>query len=235
MDNIKELGFSPDQGMLVIEKSVPQIGRLLWHTTLGNTARINEIILKSRVVEDSYLAHESVRKGHRAGIIVGNLDLDGQRLPYTGLEPYTVGLGLTVDEIIKIEAEAGMRIIRSLGNSDLDYQYLQNLHGLRADTGMIKELATIYGALVARFRALGESDRSGFRSDTYAHIQQVPNISYWVNGDNLSQRLILPRVSTDFFPTTKVGLTDKQLRGYMFVSELGRFGHPLVREAVRLI
>ena len=235
MGKVETLKKTSEQPPLIIEERSPQLGRLLWNTSLGELAQIDEIVAGSRTLEDNYLAYESVRKGSRAGFIVGKVYNEGLKLPFTGLEPYTVGSELSPEDIVRFEVQEGMRVAKILKRSDYRYKFFQNLRGERTDPKVIKELSDIYGGVIARFRAVGDSDNSQFRSETYSQVRRVPDISYKINGVDLSQRIVIPRVQVDLFPTTTISMSRQEVEGYLVLAEIGNLGHPLVREAVKRI
>lgn len=227
--------FSPEEksGLFVIDELSPQLGRLLLSTSLGNPEYIDDIIDQSRSIEDRYLAYESVRTGLRAGYIVGKIYTHDKRLPYTGLEPYAVGSELSPEEIVGLEASEGVKLVKALNRDGSGYFYNKALRGEKVDPKVIGDLAAVWGGLVARFRAIGDSDLSQFRSETYSRVRVLPDIAYALKGGDLKQTIVLPKVSEGQFPTTRVELSSDDIRGYLMVSALGRFGHPLVRETVR--
>ena len=218
---------------LVIEDFVPQAGKLLWLASMGDSERASEIIRNSRKIEDSYLAYETVRLGERAGFIVGNVFVNGMKVPYTGLEPYAVGSGLKPKEIVMLEAEAGIKIKRILERGESRYLYKQNLKGEKANPEVISELSAIYGATLARFRALGDSYSSSFRLETYSKIKSLPDIFYKNEGPALYQKIIVPRIDNNVFKRMDMELGNEALQGINILTDFSRLGHPVIREAIR--
>lgn len=214
-----------------IEGEVP-FGQILlwWLDELQNEKGIPVTELSHRF-DRPYLAWESVRLVRNPFFNKG-----------TGFEGYLVGRISS--------AEEALDYLLALGHQTLDsqtrlyrHQYgfrrrlMQTLRGERADLDTLREWSVTLGALLARLRA--EMHRSpqaeAFRHETYRQVEGLPPIRYLEEGNELKQVYEIRDAEHPSSPPLYIDLnhlrsTDQE--AWQVAAEIGKFGHPLVREVL---
>ncbi|MCL6096082.1 MAG: hypothetical protein M1444_00145 [Patescibacteria group bacterium] len=224
-----------------IDKPIPQVGRLLRFATKGDPEAQRLVAEQSRKYDSPYLAWELVRK-LRAGTAdsVGQVFSDGIRLPNTGFEGYFSGL--PPEEVVAEEADLGIKILRGMGyfaNYETTRYTLWEMNRFlsgRIQTkdvvGIMQYFDEIFAVTLARARARSADDCESFRRETYAHLSKGHSISYQIDQDGIHQTITLPVVPCEQIAPPRVELKRIQLKGYLTLAEIGRFGHPLGRSAL---
>ncbi len=97
------------------------------------------------------------------------------------------------------------------------------------------EWSSILGAQIGRLRMKLLRNPSGqnFQLDTREAVAGLPKIAYTLaQSGPVEQRFQLPVLSEKSSVLTFTGMTEEQRLYWVTVSNLGKFGHPLVRVAL---
>lgn len=211
-----------------IEGEVPFGDYLLWWLERHHPNAINPVSQLSHQFDRRYLAWETVRLARNPFFENG-----------TGFEGYWVGDASSAEEALD-------RLLR-IGREALDsqarlyrYQYgfrrklMKTLFGESSDLDALAEWSVMLGALLGRLRCnihrYPQAD--AFRRETYRQVEGLPPIRYHEEGDDLQQAYEIrdadhpeqPRLVID---PQHLRTTDQE--AWKVATELGKFGHPLVR------
>ena len=211
-----------------VEGEVPFGDYLLWWLERSQQHAIHPVAQLSHQFDRRYLAWETVRLARNPFFANG-----------TGFEGYWVGDAASAEEALD-------RLLR-LGRDALDsqarlyrYQYgfrrklLKALLGESADLEALAEWSVTLGALLGRLRCNihRNPQADAFRRETYRQVEGLPPIRYHEEGDDLQQAYEIrdadhperPRLIVD---PNHLRTTDQE--AWKVATELGKFGHPLVR------
>lgn len=237
--------------VLHVRKELPRLGAFLRVATRGDPqveAALWEIGT-SAPYQIAFLAWQAVRKGNRAGIVVGNVMCRGSVLPYTGFEGYFASTDLDPAAVVRAEAQMGRHILaelrRQLATSS-SYEHTPQgsftalrdvLHGQTYTIPALVMLNAHFGALLGKLRAQ-ETMHAGwydpFKDETYQSLNS--SLTYIGRDKSLSEQYDLALwADRNTLALTPVTLDDDDLAGYDLMAEIGRLGHPLIRAALHCV
>jgi hypothetical protein len=231
-------------GQLRVDKALPRITAFVAGMTRDDREVLDAVFQLGRLDEPAFLAWQTVRKGNRAGLVVGNIGCRGQVLPYTGFEGYFAHGELGPVEIVRQEALLGCQSLEALrhylaatpppgehGPLGALAALRATLHGESYDRAILRLLNAYFGALLGRLRAQ-ETMQAGwydaFKDTTYASLRSP--LTYSREQNVVCEHYELPLwADRGTLPSASVPLDEAQLEGYLFMAEIGRVGHPLLR------
>jgi hypothetical protein len=230
-------------GMLHVDKDLPRLDAFFHHVVQGDPGLAEEVLRVSRLYEGGFLAWQTIRKGNRAGLLVGDISCRGQTLPYTGFEGYYADLNLGPADVVKDEARHGCHILEELHHYCVTAGATQHTPGaalaalLATMRGQSYEASALtllnkhFGALLGRLRAQ-ETMQAGwydsFKGTTYDSIATA--LLYTRPQGVLHEHYTVPLwADRASLPPASVVLDEQEMAGYELMAEIGRMGHPLVR------
>jgi hypothetical protein len=199
---------------------------------------LRSVVGKSHNLDASYLAWQQVRKN---GVPLSETSTRKVTLG-TGFEGYFVGRVHSEEEMLSEIIGMGKSIwsgIRLMHRNS--YQTRSRLEkaimGTEYSTQYLNEWMAIFGAQLARQRAqiLQNKPALAFRDKTKKTVGMLPRIDYNLdNSGQITQTYFLPNESTAD-ALMYGGMNDEEQLALLTMREIGKFGHPLVREAMRLV
>jgi hypothetical protein len=205
---------------------------------LINSRGLEEVIGKSHNLDAAYLSWLQVRKN---GAPLS--DISTRKVTFgTGFEGYFVGRVQSEEEMLIEILDMGKNIWDNIRRMH-KYSYSNRstlekvIRGESYSIQAINEWMAIFGAQLARQRAqiIQNKPALEFREKTKKQILRLPKIDYTLDqSGGLKQTYFLPdeNVANNL---TFGGMTDEDRLALITMREIGKFGHPLVREAMRLV
>lgn len=218
--------------LMNVDSNVPfdnWIYRILLETHLEH---LMTLISSSEFYEPRYLAWEEVRIGRNPYFDIG-----------TGFEGYFVGRCVGAEEALGKVVKVGSDILNNLvrlHRYEHSYQrrLMKTLIGELPDQQAVAEWAAELGAELARLRCnlIRNTEAADFQAETYELVHSLPSIIYQEEEHTIHQHYSLVRRVVDN-PTNIVNPTQlikpSQQDAWLVALSVGKFGHPLVREALR--
>ena len=204
---------------------------------------LEKIIKTSHVLDRAYFSWLKVRKD---GIPLSNSS--SKKVTFeTGFEGYSVGRVSSKDELLSDIISDGKRLwngIRLLHkHSQLSKNGLEKaVRGEPCRIEYLDEWMTIFGAELARKRAqiLSNQQALAFRMQIKKLVENLPLITYSLNPQGIGmQTYYLPcdpvqtTVSVDALQN--LNLNDEEALAFLTMKNIGKFGHPLLRQTIPLI
>ncbi len=214
-----------------VEGEVPFGDYLLWLLEANQEDAILPVAQLSHQFDHRYLAWETVRLARNPFFENG-----------TGFEGYWVGDAGSAEEALDRLLRIGREALDSQARlyryqADFRRKLMKTLLGESADLDALMEWSVTLGALLGRLRCnIHRNPQAGeFRRETYRQVEGLPPIRYHEEGDDLQQAYEIrdadhpdqPRLLVD---PNHLRTTDQE--AWKVASELGKFGHPLVREVL---
>lgn len=214
-----------------IEGKVPFGQMLLWWLEELQNERGIPVTELSHRFDRPYLAWESVRLVRNPFFRQG-----------TGFEGYWVGRVNSAEEALDTLLVIGRQTLDSQTRlyrhqHGFRRRLMRALRGERTDLNVLQEWSVTLAALLARLRA--EMRRSpqaeAFRHETYRQVEGLPPIQYFEKGDELRQIYEIrdaehPSAPLLWIDPNHLRSTDQE--AWQVMAEIGKFGHPLVREVL---
>ena len=194
---------------------------------------LDSLVELSSYYERSYLAWEEVRKGRNPYFVNG-----------TGFEGYFVGICSSPDEALDRILDVNQQMLANLlrlhrFDPRFRSRLLKTLTGESSDRQAMSEWSTEFGAALARLHCAVTQDRrvAHFHDETRGIVQWLPAITYSQVDHRIKQAYAVEDDSTPYGYRTIVnvtGLEPSKQDAWMVAQSIGKFGHPLVREFLRL-
>ncbi|MCA9902785.1 MAG: hypothetical protein KC547_02920 [Anaerolineae bacterium] len=217
-----------------VDSAVPYAETIDWWIKTRCALRDENPLTHSHLYDPSYLAWEDVRLKRNPFFAQG-----------TGLEGYLVGKddspGRAMEEILAI----GKNILDSIARLHrYDYsrksRLMKTLRGEQQDPHAIEEWSAILGALLGRLRANLYScpEAEHFQHQTYEIVSKLPRIRYEMDGN---REPIRQHYAVGYYPSQPTGFISVEPHlvkaidqdAWHVAEEIGKFGHPLLRDFVR--
>ena len=227
-----ELSSSYERSGQRVQNVPPFLGYLEFAKWAGDMASVQEIVARSHIMDKAYLAWQTVRREQTP---VGALG--------TGFEGYFVGAVVSEDEAMRRLLDLGMGIWDSIDRvHKYSYEHRKLLEkvirGESSAASAVEEWSAIFGAELGRQRAklLGNPEGQAFRFETKRKVESLPAIEYQVGLDDaVTQVYMLPQTTSQTTPRKSLGgLNDRERLALLTMQEIGKFGHPLLRAAMRV-
>lgn len=201
--------------------------------------KIADVEKNSHGVDRAYLGWQHVR--------LGGVPLDSTKnriTANTGFEGYFIGKARSQEELLvellKIGQDAWSRVKRI---NKFDYKRIKDLQmTILGDTCCSVDSAVAWaaelGSQIARLRMnlINNPQALHFQSNTRQVTADLPLIEYTVfDESSIKQKYLLPKKNADSIVLKCNGLTEEQNFYWQVVSNIGKFGHPLVRSALRTL
>ncbi|MBL8164219.1 MAG: hypothetical protein JNJ61_19690 [Anaerolineae bacterium] len=205
---------------------VPFSSDLYWWLWL-NKCRVDDFVAHSRPYESAYLAWEFVRKSNNPFFAEG-----------TGFEGYFVGVAPSTEAVLEALIQIGHGVLESIARSfRLEYGVRDRMmRGLLEDDADFKAIqiwAEQFGAVVGRLRCNLQHNPDGdmFRIQSYRVVSGLRPISYHQVNEHIVQTYSVGRRFLPPRPQIELnGLKPCDQEAWLVIWQIGRFGHPLVRE-----
>jgi hypothetical protein len=216
--------------LLHVEGEVPFGDCLRWWIERSRESRGQPIQHVSHHFDRPYLAWETVRLARNPYFAQG-----------TGFEGYFVGLCSSPDEALTQVLDVGRRALASINRLyrfEANYRrlLLRTLHGEASDLRAIAEWSVELGAIlgILRCNVYRSPQAEYFRRETYQLLEGLPPIRY--EDDRHAVRQAYEIRALDGEPFQRLLVEPRQLstgdqEAWAVAAALGRFGHPLIREA----
>ncbi len=205
---------------------------------LLDSGGLKEVVGKSHNLDAAYLAWQQVRKN---GVPLTETGTSRVSLG-TGFEGYFIGRVQSKEQMLDELLVVGKRIWSSIRllhrNSYSTRSGLEKtIRGEKYSVAFLNEWMAIFGAELARQRAqiLQNKQALTFREQNKKSTLLLPKIDYSMSPNGIIQQTYyLPNQnkSDSLVHTT---MNDEDALALLTMQEIGKFGHPLVREAMRLI
>ncbi len=221
----------PSKQMLTIDSRVPFADAIAaWHQIHG--IPLGTLIHDSRRYEPAYLAWETVRRARNPFFRQG-----------TGFEGYFVGHCRSPEEALERILGTSKDILASIARyHPHDYAHrsrlMKALTEEHTDPRVMAEWSAILGATLARLRAnvRRSPQAETFQGHTYKIVSQLPSMVYVPQHYQIEQ---IYRIGSDDVPGPKLDVSLNSLKpsdqdAWLVAAFIGKFGHPLVREFLRL-
>lgn len=204
-----------------------------------------EIQRKSHRFDGAFIAHNSERK-RLAVVRLGKVYAFDKEISPTGFERYFIGSDLSAEDIVRRQVEIGRNMTLGIERYARYVPYVQG-DPLRTAASMLKTargdafslqalpgLNAVYGAEVAKLRARRTASPLSpmILEKTDELVRRLGGVEYDVTGDTLSDMYYLPKVSMNPHRVWQVALTKEEYNAYALVREIGRVGHPLIRQLI---
>jgi hypothetical protein len=217
--------------LMEIDSHVPFDQWIHWMLHETHSENLKTLIHHSDLYERRYLAWEEVRIGRNPYFDTG-----------TGFEGYFVGRCVGAEEALNKVVKVGDEILNNLirlHRHEHRYQtrLMKTLVGELPDQQAIAEWAAELGAELARLRCnlIRNIEAADFQEETYALVYSLPAIAYEEEPRAIHQHYSLVRRVVDN-PTNIVNpqrlIKPSQQDAWLVAQSVGKFGHPLVREAL---
>lgn len=199
---------------------------------------IRNVEKKSHSIDSAYLRWQRVRMH---GIPL-NKNSRNNVTCKTGFEGYFVGKVYSKEELFDELLQIGknvwenMKRLYRLDNIQLR-ELEQTICGTKPYTlAAITEWSSVLGAQIARLRMnlLNNPQAIHFQSETKLAVAGLPKITYEKTGTGkIVHKFKMPVLSEPVSFLNCSGLTEEQQFYWTIVSNLGKFGHPLLRTALQ--
>ena len=197
----------------------------------GDDDLLRSMVAKSHSHDPAYLGWQRVRKGLNP---CGNFQ--------TGFEGYLVGAADSPGAVRELLLATGIDIWNGIRLEHKHSFQRRNklekvIRGESSDPAAIAEWSAILGATLARQRArlLLNPQAKQFQSEVKQQVATLPKIQYVLEAGELRQKYMLPALQPCLStPLTDGYLTDQEELAAVIMQEIGKFGHPLVRSALRV-
>ncbi|MCL4876691.1 MAG: hypothetical protein KJ064_08540 [Anaerolineae bacterium] len=209
--------------LLTVKNEVPFAEALYWRIMMQH-ANPNQ----QHALDRSYLAWENVRKIRHPFIFPG-----------TGFEGYYVGVCQDSGDVLEQLLDQCKSILEGMTRLyRMEYGFrsrlMATLTGERSDPKAIYLWSTYLGVLLARLRCnlLYNPKAEAFRRETYYSVSLAPTIHYDLTKQTILQTYVLngrqPKGEVTLYvePNT---LKPIQQDAWLVAQNLGKFGHPLLR------
>lgn len=219
--------------LMNIDSNVPFSDWIYWKLHESQVNNLLDFIHSSCFYQYRYLAWEEVRIGRNPYFDQG-----------TGFEGYFVGRCIGAEEallsVIKVGGDMLNNLVR-LHRHEYRYQarMLKTLTGEQSDLQTIAEWAAELGAELARLRCnlIRNPEAADFQAETYELVRTLPSIEYQQDAHAIHQHYSLVRRLVEN-PTNIVNpsllLKPSQQEAWLVAQLVGKFGHPLIRGALRV-
>lgn len=222
--------MAPAHGLLTIDNEVP-FGEEIFCRLRLKAADLDNLV-KHDEMEHRYLAWETVRKAHNPFFVCG-----------TGFEGYFVGICHSPDEALSKILAVSQGILDAMARLyrfeyGFESRLMKTLTREASDPKAMNLWSAYLGAALARLRGqcLGNQTAQHFRSETYALISDLPGIKYHLVDHDVLQHYVLRKqlkADTALLEITPGMLNRTQQDAWLIATNIGEFGHPLVREFLR--
>jgi len=218
-----------------VEKRVPFSQSLYVHFGIHDV-HLNDLSTKNRV-ERTYLAWETVRKKTNPYFDEG-----------TGFEGYLVGTCPTPTAALEAILKANQHILDAIARlyrfeSCFSSRLMRTLNGEIDDPESIHIWSAYLGAELGQLRVHIPRNKSAilFQNQTYQIVTLLPPITYHPLESNVIQNYGIGYVDNAVMVVspnqTKIAVKEKMLNpsqqtAWRVASNIGRFGHPLVRRCL---
>lgn len=194
---------------------------------------LDKLVAHSRRYEHAYLAWETVRNARNPFFVMG-----------TGFEGYLINTCPSADAALEKLIQMGHKMLES--NCRLyrfDYSFksrlMETIFGERSDHDTIKAWAALLGATLGRLRinTCRNIEAAEYQQQTYQLIKYLPPIHYKEHDYAIEQEYtILPGENR---PKSRARINLNELKpcdhdAGRVIWSVGRFGHPLIREFLRV-
>jgi hypothetical protein len=213
----------------IVQSEVP-FGHLLYANLYVHLQHVDDIHPRSRA-ERSYLAWEHVRLKSNPYFYKG-----------TGFEGYLVGRYTQPENALQAVLNIAQNTLDAIGRLyRFEFGFRNRLmHSLmtgEGDSECIQIWSAYFGAMLGRLRAqiLNNRDAQNFRAHTYDAVRLLPPISYDAIEDDVMQTYAIGtehNQATSKISITVGALPASQQDAWMVAENIGKFGHPLVREVL---
>ncbi|MFO7321382.1 MAG: hypothetical protein DIU68_006605 [Chloroflexota bacterium] len=220
------------RGYLSVEADVPCAPAIEVCLHVHDTS-LDQLVGESRCFEASYLAWETVRKARNPFFAEG-----------TGFEGYFIGVCSSPDEMLDRLIELGHALLQSnLRLYRHNPRFRTRLMHALMDEGpgydTICVWSDVLGATLARLRCnlYIHEQAAIFQAETYRMTSHLQPVQYWEVDFNIRQAYKLPFFLADHVYRTSLDLHQLKPSDFdagLVVDRIGRFGHPLVRQYLRL-
>ncbi|MBP7842402.1 hypothetical protein KA017_00160 [Candidatus Woesebacteria bacterium] len=193
---------------------------------------------KSHKIDPAYFGWEFAR---RNGVPLDERQ-KGSKVTYkTGFERYFIGTAHTSEELLaellKVGEDVwnGMKLLHRMNPMRLQELKKTILSDEVYTISTVVEWSGALGAQLGRLRMnlLRNPAAQSFQLDTRQAVAGLPKIEYTLGQSGpVEQSFQLPVLSDALAVLTYNGLTEQQKLYWEIVSNLGKFGHPLVRTAI---
>jgi hypothetical protein len=196
-----------------------------------NTIELERLVAHSRHFEHAYLAWETVRNARNPFFAMG-----------TGFEGYLVSISRDADAALQTLLKIGHSMLESncrmyRFNHLFQSRLMKNLTGERSDPDAMEVWSALLGAALGRLRVniYRNPEAAQFQNETYQLVKYLPAIHYSEHDYVIEQEYaILPGENR---VRTRISLDDLKPCDYdagLVIWSVGRFGHPLIREFLRV-
>lgn len=219
----------------------PPFWGFVTYTTEGVVPAVPEPMVRG------YLAFQVLRKQDNPLIVIPASDAPGVVQP-TALEGYAYGSFPSAEEAIRHIADVGVNSLESVARLH-KYSYGRTAQMERilregrlsreGDVELLEELYAMFGAVLGRLRAELLYSHAGQEYQAQTH-QAVSGVVANFRGELdregvLTERYVLPSIrrSTQQVSVTAGSFSQRELRGFDFLGQLGKMGNPFLRQAMR--
>ncbi len=223
----------PHAPLLQMDKAVPFGEAICCRLRLVTDWNWIDLVRASYRHEPHYLAWETVRKGRNPFFENG-----------TGFEGYFVGLCPTPEDALDRILETSQQMLTSITRLHrfeprFRSTLIKTLVGEMGDLPAISEWAAQFGATLARLRCnlIRNPQSDAFHTEISRLVSRSPSMSYIKNAHSIRQCY---QISSGHDPNAVrivVSMSDlkaSEQDAWLIAASVGKFGHPLVREFVRL-
>jgi hypothetical protein len=217
--------------MPIIQSPIPY-GATLYGWLQLHDMSLDKLAQQSHRYDRAYLAWETVRLVRNPFFTCG-----------TGFEGYFVGICQSPEEMLARLLEIGHAMLAS--NARM-YRYefafksklMKTLRGERIDRQAIEVWSALLGATLAKLRChvYYHDSTYRFQNETYWAVNRLPYITYRLRDHRLEQEYRLPHFNNGYIGKSNFSLNALKPSDYdagLVVSEIGCFGHPLLRAYLR--
>jgi hypothetical protein len=217
--------------VLQIKNQIPFAEPIYGRIHLRNQP-LDTLVKPSRQYETPYLAWETVRKLRNPFFVNG-----------TGFEGYFIGICHSPDEALAAILRVNEELLKSISRlHGLDYSYKRRLMKTLTDDlddpRAIAEWSALLGAALGKLRSNVRrcQPAESFQNETYRIVSRLPTINYEESRCAIAQHYIIGYCDCKGLKA-HISLSDpkqSQQDAWLVACRIGRFGHPLVRQFLRL-
>ncbi len=220
-----------ETGTTTVESEVPYSRWICVWLQVTPDQSLQTLSQQSALYIQNYLAWELVRKRRNPFFENG-----------TGFEGYFVGICRSPDEALAGILAVGYDILDNLARLyrhevGLESRLLDTLFSERGDSRSMSLLADEFGARLGQLRCnlYHNGPAELFNRETYSIARWLPPLRYVPNGATIHQCFTLAGRPTQgpklaVFPGS---LKPDEQEAWQVMEAIGKFGHPLLREALR--
>jgi hypothetical protein len=216
----------------LIESKVPFGESIYCWLEAEHSHTFEELVRFSHPFERVYMAWQEVRRGRNPFFENG-----------TGFEGYFIGTCATSDQALVHILALGHEMLDSIArfhHSEPHFHsvLMKTLFEESDDIRAMREWSTELGAVLSQLRCnlLRNSQAAAFQLETYTLLSLLPPVEYWQADQTVWQRYHLTcerqfsnKISVDY---STFSPADQE--AWLVVKNVGKFGHPLVRQLLAL-